>query len=205
MKGMGKTVFNVILLGDPASGKATQAARLAAKYHLYDFDMGREVRKPAARRRHDYARTTGAGHLTPTAVVRDILRRVIAAVPVRQGILFDGHPKMIGEAKLVARELAARERSDPFVIYLHIPLDEVMRRAEKRRVRVRGKLVERDDDRERAIRNRERYYRQQVSRVVKFFRARYPFKTISGMGSRALVWKRIDAAVRAHIKRASSR
>ena len=202
---MDKKPFNLILLGDPASGKATQAARLIKKYHLYDFDMGAELRKPAMRGRFDFARTTGKGHLTPTHVVRDILKRVIASAPAQQGILFDGHPKMIGEAKLVAREFARHKRTDPFFVYLQLPASEVARRAKKRKVYFRGKLVERSDDSERSLKNRQTYYRKQISQVIRFFGKRYPFKKISGTGSRAEVWKRIDAAVRAHVKYASSK
>ncbi len=194
-KNMNKKSFNLILLGDPASGKATQAARLVKKYRFYDFDMGRELRKPAVRAQYDFARTTGVGKLTPTQVVRDILRRVIRAVPRGQGILFDGHPKMIGEAKLVARLLKQNGRSNPLVLYLSVPVSETIKRAGKRREYAGGKLAKRSDDRERAIKNRRRYYEQQVARVVKFFRERYTFRRISGLGTRAEVWKRIAAAV----------
>jgi len=208
MNGMEKKPLNLILLGDPASGKATQAARLIKKYHLYDFDMGAELRKPVARKRFEYDRTAGKGHLTPTVYVRAILRRVIAAMPDQRGILFNGHPKMIGEAQLVARELARHKRIDPFFIYLQLPASEVARRAKKRKVYFHGKLVERSDDSAQALKNRQTYYRKQVSQVITFFGTRYPFKKISGMGSRAEVWKRIDSAVRAHVahvKRASSK
>src|SRR5271155_3561784 len=121
---MAQKPFNLILLGDPASGKATQAAHLTKKYGFYNFDMGDEVRKPAVRKKYDYTKTTGIGKLTPTAVVRDILQRIIRTVPSTQGILFNGHPKMIGEARLTAKWLVQYKRSDPLVIYLGIPAHE---------------------------------------------------------------------------------
>lgn len=192
--------FNLILLGDPASGKGTQAERLTRRYRLYNFDMGKEVLKPAALKLYDYAHTTGIGHLTPTHVVRNILRRVIGTMPLGRGILFNGHPKMIGEAKLVASWLKRYKRADPLVIYLALSTEETLRRAKKRRIYKNGKLVKRDDDSKRAIQNRREYYREQVARVVVFFKKRYAFKKISGLGSEAAVWKRIDAAVREHLK-----
>jgi adenylate kinase family enzyme len=182
--------FNLILLGDPASGKGTQAARLAKKYHFYDLDMGHEVRKPAALAQYDYARTTALGHLTPTAVVRNIFKRVIAATPAGKGILFNGNPKMINEAKLVARLLARAKRADPLVIYLRIPAREMFKRADRRN---------RDDDSARALRNRQKYYKEQITRVVAFFGERYTVKTISGMGTEAAVEKKIEAAIRRHL------
>lgn len=184
-------IFNLILLGDPASGKGTQAARLVKRYRLYNFDMGAEVRKPAVRAKYDYAKTTGAGHLTPTSVVRNILRRVIRTTAEGQGILFNGHPKMIGEAKLTAKFLREAKRIDPIIIYLKLPIAEILRRAEKRRVKLNGKWVKRDDDTTRALRNRRAYYQTQVARTVIFFKKRYRFAAVSGMGSEAAVWKRI--------------
>jgi len=192
---MDKTPLNLIFLGDPASGKATQAARLAKKYNLYDFDMGKELRKPAVRVRGNYAKTAGIGRLSPTAVVRDILRRVIRTAPRNKGILFNGHPKMIGEAKLVARQLKQYKRSDPLVIYLTIPAGEIARRAKARREYAGGKLVRRSDDAERALRNRRRYYKEQISRVTAFFKTKYAFKNISGVGSRTAVAERIKKII----------
>ncbi len=195
--------FNIILLGDPASGKGTQSAHLAARYGMYDFDMGREVKKPENLKLYDYAHTTAVGKLTPTAVARKIFREKILGTPAREGIVFSGTPKMIGEANLVERLLRERGRRDPLVIYLHIPLKEVLVRMRGRRVEVQGKAIVRDDDNERALMNRRRYYREQVSRVVDFFRERYEFRRISGMGTENEVAARIEAAIASHLKRTS--
>jgi len=128
-------------------------------------------------------------------VVRDIFKRTISTVPAQKGILFNGTPKMIGEAKLVARLLKQYKRSDPIVIYINIPLSEVMQRAKKRRIYADGKIIKRHDDTEAALHNRRRYYKNQVSRVVAFFKKKYAFKNISGLGSRAEVRARIIAAI----------
>ena len=193
--------FNLILLGDPASGKGTQSAKLARRYGMYDLDMGREVKKPENLRLYDYARTTAVGKLTPTSVARKIFREKILRTPSRQGIVFSGTPKMIGEAKLVERLLRGSKRKDPLVLYIHVPVAEILRRMQKRRVYVRGRAVRRDDDNERALANRRRYYREQVSQVVEFFKKRYEFRSISGMGSEAEVAARIESAIAVHHKK----
>jgi adenylate kinase family enzyme len=185
-----KKPFNLILLGDPASGKGTQASWLVKKYHFYNLDMGREVRKPSALAQYDYARTTALGHLTPTVVVRNIFKRVIATAPTGKGVLFNGNPKMINEARLVAGLLKRYNRLDPLVIYLSIPEGEMFKRAE---------LRHRDDDTAHALRNRRKYYKTQVARVVAFFGERYTVKKISGMGTEAAVAKKIEAAIRHHV------
>jgi adenylate kinase len=199
MKSAPEQPLNLILLGDPASGKGTQAERLAGKYRFYNLDMGKEVRKPAVRAQYDYEKTTALGHLTPTVVVRNIFKQVIVATPTRQGILFNGTPKMINEAKLVARLLRESRRGDPLVIYINIPASEMFKRAGLRREYVHGRPVKRDDDSARALRNRQRYYRGQISRVVAFFGQRYTVKRISGVGTEAAVEKKIEAAIAKYI------
>jgi adenylate kinase len=188
--------LNLILLGNPASGKGTQAARLTKKYHFFDLDMGRELRKPLVRAQFDYAKTTAVGHLTPTAIVRGIFKEVIGAVPSDKGILFNGTPKMINEAKLVSRLLKQNDRSAPLVIYLDVPVAETIRRMAKRVERINGKLVKRDDDTVHALRNRQKYYKAQITRVIAFFGERYTVKKISGMGTEAAVAKKIEAAIK---------
>jgi adenylate kinase len=193
---MKQPTFNLILLGDPASGKGTQARVLARKCHFYNFDMGKEVRKPAVLASYDYAHTTAIGKLTPTSVARGILRRVISKTPAQKGLLFNGHPKMIGEAQFVSKWLKKYKRRDPLVLYVHIPMEETLIRARRRVAYVAGKRRKRDDDAERAIRNRKRYYKEQVSRVVTFFKKKYTVKFVSGMGTRAEVAKRIEQEVK---------
>jgi len=61
-------------------------------------------------------------------------------------------------------------------------------------------MMKRHDDSRKALENRQRYYRKQVAQVVKFFKGRYHFKRISGMGTEAEVWARINAAVTAYQK-----
>jgi adenylate kinase len=187
--------FNLILLGDPASGKGTHSEQLVRKYPMYNFDMGHEVRKPAVRKKFDFTKTTGAGKLTPTDIVRDILQRTIRSAPANRGILFNGHPKMIGEARLVAKWLREADRSDPLVIYLTIPAAESLRRVRNRIAVVGGKAVKRDDDTERALINRRKYYREQVALVVAFFKKKYTFRKISSLGSEAEVERRIVAVI----------
>ncbi len=190
--------MNLILLGDPAAGKATQGALLVKKFHLYDFDMGKEIAhlgkkdKQVDRAVKDYQ---DKGKLTPTWVPRRILRDTINNVPQKQGILFDGHPKMLGEAKIAAQLLKHNLRTEPLVIYISIPLDETVKRIKSRQGYFRGKFSKRADDSDEGLKNRARYYRKNIAEVVAFFQAKYQFEKINGLGTEQLVHKRIMAVV----------
>ncbi len=196
---MAHTPLTIILLGEPAAGKATQAALVLKKYHLYDLDMGKELRKlqtahsPLAQALH---KTIDQGKLAPTHIVRQLLHDRIVAIPKQKGILFDGTPKMLGEAKLVAGWLKQQKRDKPLVLYLTIPLSESVKRASNRKVYTRGKWSKRPDDSITAIKNRVRYYRTSIAAVVQFFKLRFSYRKISGVGTIAEVHGRIIEAIK---------
>jgi adenylate kinase len=190
--------LNIILLGDPAAGKATQAAVLVRKFKVYDFDMGKELSKRRNKNSElnlKLQQNTDKGKLTPTAIVREILRQTVISVPQSRGILFDGHPKMLGEAKLVSRLLESQHRSKPVVIYLSIPLEETVKRMRDRKGYFKGKFGKRADDTDKALRNRVKYYRHNIAQVVEFFGSKYKFEKINGLGTVKEVQERIDKAL----------
>src|SRR4051812_11243616 len=108
--------LNIILLGDPAAGKQTHAAELSKKHKMYDLDMGRELRvldkgtkNSALKKVLD--KTLNQGKLSPTKIVQEIFKHKFATIPKSKGILFDGTPKMIGEARLVHKLLQQTGRN----------------------------------------------------------------------------------------------
>ncbi len=190
--------LNIILLGDPGAGKATQGAYFAKKYNMFDHDMGRALTLLREKNKTADAimrKNNDRGILTPTAIVRKINEKVVLGLPKSKRILFDGHPKMVGEAKLVAKYLKQTGRPNPLVIYIRIPADEVIRRVQKRKGYYSTKYNKRPDDTVAGLRNRAKYYRKNIAEVVKFFKTKYEFKYIDGMGTRTEVRKRIQKAI----------
>lgn len=189
---------NFILLGDPAAGKATQGALLAKKFKLFDFDMGQELAHLRARNKKIdrlLKSYNDRGKLTPTSIARKILRDTITSVPAHQGILFDGHPKMLGEAKIAAQLLKKKHRLEPLVLYITIPAHEVVRRVQARKGYFKGKYGKRGDDSEAGLKNRARYYRKNIAQVVSFFESHYQFHRINGLGTPREVHDRIMKVV----------
>jgi adenylate kinase len=173
---------NLILLGDPAAGKATHAAFLCKKFNMLDLDMGKILRKMKSQNsqfKNTLNKTLDKGKLTPTEIVRKILHDSISKTPKNKGILFDGTPKMIGEAKLVAKWLKQEKRNNPLVVYMSIPMKETVRRMTERKEDFQGKFSKRADDDIKALQNRVKYYRENITEVVKYFKKIYRFKKIS--------------------------
>ena len=186
--------LNIFLLGDPAAGKATQAEFLVKKYSLYDLDMGKELRKLQQRDpkiRNAMAKTYDKGHVTQTNIVRKIFEQKIFSTPKNKGILFDGNPKQIGEAKLIFQWLKQQGRTRAILIYLNIPMSETVKRMSSRVEYFNGKFSKRTDDNKEALQNRVKYYRKNIAGVVKFFKTKYPYKQINALGTRNQVKTRI--------------
>jgi adenylate kinase len=187
--------LNVILLGDPGAGKATQAALLMKSGRMYDLDMGAILRKMRASRSKSKTvdtlrKTLDTGKVIQTAIVKEIFKHEIGSVPQRTGILFDGTPKMLGEAKLVLKLLNQNGRTEDrvLVVYLAVPKDTVIERT-----RGRG----RTDDTAAALANRFRYYRKNIAGVVAYFRTQYTYARVSGVGTVAEVHARIQQKINA--------
>lgn len=183
---------NLILLGDPAAGKATHAKMLLKSRSMLDLDMGKELRRMQKQRaRKALSQTLDKGKLTPTDIVRKIFEEKIKSAPKKRGILFDGNPKMIGEAKLVYKWLKEQKRADPVVVYLSIPMSETIKRMDNREEYFKGKFSKRADDNRTALKNRVAYYRKNISHVVKFFKTKYRYKKISSLGTKKQVHDRL--------------
>lgn len=203
---MKKAQLNLILLGDPGAGKATQGAWFAKKYKMYDHDMGRALTLLRQKNKafdKVLSKTTDKGTLSPTSVVRKINRDVVLGLPQSKPILFDGHPKMVGEAKLVAKYLKQTNRTKPLVIYLRIPSTEVIRRIQSRKGYFNTKFNKRADDSITALRNRAKYYRKNIAEVVKFLKSKYEFSYIDGLGTRTEVRKRIQKIIDSYLAKVS--
>lgn len=198
-----KFSLNLVLLGDPGAGKATQGAYFAKKYNMFDFDMGRELtllREKDKQVEQAQKRTADKGILTPTSIVRGINKRVVLGLPKNKTILFDGHPKMVGEAKQIAKFLKDTGRAKPLVLYIRIPTEEIVKRTQKRKGYSNTELNKRPDDSAASLRNRAKYYRKNIAEVVDFFKSTYTFATIDGLGTRSEVQKRIQKAIDFYIK-----
>lgn len=198
-----KVQLNLILLGDVAAGKATQSAYFSKKYKLFDFDMGRELtllREKNSKVNSTLKKNYDKGILAPSKMVKTILESTITKIPSNRGILFDGHPKMITEAKLATKLLNQTKRDKPLVLYITIPLSETYKRISNRKGYLHTKTTRRSDDTVSGLKNRARYYRKNIKQVIEYFAGVYTFARIDGLGTPAQVRVRIQKAIDFYLK-----
>jgi adenylate kinase len=198
-----KKTLNLILLGDPGAGKATQAAYFAKKYDMYDFDMGRELtllREKNRRASKELEKNYDKGSLAPTVMVRQIINEKFSKLPKSKNLLLDGFPKMLGEARIISKLMKHTNRSNIIVCYIRIPQDEVVKRVLHRKGYADTKFSKRLHDTEEGLKNRAKYYRINIQQVKKFFAKNYPFFHIDGTGTRTQVRARIQKIINDQLK-----
>jgi adenylate kinase len=142
----------VIFFGPPGVGKGTQAAIIAERMgwaHISTGDMlrahvaqGTELGKKAQA-------IMDQGLLVPDELVIDMLMGRLAELPEDQGVIFDGFPRTLPQARALDDALARRGRAIDLAVNITAPDDVLIER-----MLGRAKESGRSDDTPEAIRTR---------------------------------------------------
>lgn len=184
---------DIILLGRSGCGKGTQAGRLAERFGLAVVSPGERFRQLAA-----IPSLTGekvkaiidAGGLPPDWLASHLwLEELVEKIVRDRGLIFDGTPRRLEEAKLIDEILAWYERINVRVFLLDISRDEARRRLLGRRIctgcstersiydeadvvkclECGGKLVSRPDDTSDAIEKRLDWFDADVMPIIHYY------------------------------------
>jgi adenylate kinase len=169
--------FNIILLGQIASGKDTQGKLLMEKYALKAVESGNYWRKlvKAKTPEGDWVRRTmGKGKPAPVALMKKFLVSELSKKPKGKDLIFFGNPRLKPEAQLLKKLLKER-KEDFFVFYITLPDQEVY-------VRSLGRNRGFEDDRAK-IATRLKWHKDQVGKTVAYFDSLGKLKKINGKQS----------------------
>jgi len=208
---------NLIIFGPPGAGKGTQSDAIKNKldvFHLSTGDMLREAIKNETETGKQAKQYTDAGKLVPDEVVIKIVEEKVASLSDK-GVLFDGFPRTLAQAKALDEMLEKLGRSIDAVISIKVPDEDIVKRLTGRRMcpkcntiyhiaakppKQEGicdndgeKLIIRDDDREEVIRNRLNTYHEQTSPVLDYYREKGVLKEVDGTGKPDEVTAEISA------------
>jgi adenylate kinase len=181
---------NLIFLGPPGAGKGTVAQNVVSDLGIPQISTGDLLREAVKAGSALGAKAKGymdAGELVPDDLVIDLLKERIAGDDCGKGFILDGFPRTIPQADALQASGVAIDRVVNFVL-----ADEVIiRRLSGRRIhKTTGKiynvnpegipqpppemspdeLLQRDDDKEAAIRNRLVVYRRQTEPLIAYYR-----------------------------------
>jgi adenylate kinase len=206
--------LNVVMLGPPASGKGTQAVRLAQARGIPKISTGDILREAAhsgtelglrAKALMDCGELLGDDEMI--GIVRERLSRADAA----NGYILDGFPRTVRQADALDRML----QGEPLVIIdLAVPDAELLKRMQTRRVCgtcaaisepgtgkdscgvCGGELITRADDSDEQVRqHRLDVYARESKPLLDYYRDRSTFRSINGAQSPDRVAKELATKI----------
>lgn len=202
-----KKPLNFVLIGKSGCGKGTQAKLLMEHfgnlYHIVTGDLFRRLAKADSEIGARIRKILKEGGLPYDDLATAMWMHEIAFnVKENQGILADGFPRRLPEAKNLDRFLEFLDRKEnTFYLLIDISREEAFNRLSKRRIckkcsklipwvgefkklevcdKCGGELVTRPDDTTEAINSRLDYYEERVVPVVKYYQEQGKLIKING-------------------------
>lgn len=175
-------MYNLVVFGAPGSGKGTQSARLIDEYGLYHISTGELLRDHIARGT-ELGRIADSyisqGHLIPDDLMIKILEDMLDSNPeTADGVIFDGFPRTIPQARALKEMLARRGAKVNAVVGLEVDDDELIDRLLKR-----GEESGRSDDNLDAITERLKVYHDQTAPLRDYYTEEGKYHGIKGSGA----------------------
>lgn len=183
-----------IIFGPPGSGKGTQASRIEKEFHLVHLSTGAILRSEVKRGTEigsEVARKMAAGDLVPDDIIVKIVRQLLPESEVGAGVLLDGFPRTLEQARALDEMLASEGHRVDVVVALDVPegvlVDRILHRAA---------IEGRPDDTREAIAERMHEYHKLTEAVLDSYR-RHGVRVVEvdGTGEPDEVFDRIRGAI----------
>ena len=187
-------MFNLVIFGAPGSGKGTQSELLIEEYGLFHISTG-EVLRDLIARKTELGKIADSyiskGNLIPDELMINILADVLESNPATaNGVIFDGFPRTINQAKALKEMLASRNTKVHAVVGLEVDENELIDRLIKR-----GQESGRSDDNLETIKQRLEVYHTQTSPLKEYFTAEGKYHAIEGSGSISGIFEKIKSSL----------
>ncbi len=202
---MADSPLDLVLLGPVGAGKGTQARRISSVYGILHLASGDLLRAHIAQNTELGLKAKlymDRGALVPDELVISMILERMHQPDAAGGVLLDGFPRTVAQARALDTELAAAHRHLSVALYLEVPFDELVHRAAGRwtcracgatyNYRVNppakagicdidaGELYQREDDRFEVVSERIRVYLRDTVPVVEYYRERGILREIDG-------------------------
>lgn len=187
---------DLILFGPPGAGKGTQGALLAERYALLRLSTG-DVLRDAVRRGTEMGAQArqymDAGELVPDDVILGIVGDYLAGEARDRGVIFDGFPRTLPQARGLDAVLSELDRPLRAVLVLEVNDETLVKRLSGRRTcgncgavynvhfdpprqqgrcdACGGELMQRPDDDAETVRRRLQIYQEQTAPLVAYYEA----------------------------------
>jgi adenylate kinase len=195
----------IVLLGPPASGKGTQAARLREDLglpHIASGDLFRENLTNATELGLKAKVYMDRGELVPDDVTIAMVMDRLGQPDCANGAILDGFPRTIAQAEALDEALVAEGHEISAVPNIAVPDEVLVERVSGRRIcrtcgeayHVKfnppkepgvcdndgGELYQRDDDKPETVRKRLKVYWEQTSPLIDYYRDKRVLIEVNG-------------------------
>ena len=186
--------MRIIFLGKPASGKGTQALKLAAQKDFKIISTGDIIRheiRTATLIGKQLDEYMSKGELVPDDIIVDLILSKLNY----ENVIFDGFPRTINQAKFLETKIKVDK-----VIFLHVE-DEVVINRIKNRIDVLvgkktigfeskqkaeeyiakhgGEIVKRNDSDEQIVKKRLNIYQEQTKPLIAYYKSLGRFESVN--------------------------
>ena len=210
----------IILLGAPGAGKGTQAAYIARKLnlvHIATGDLFRQAREQGTELGMQANYYMEKGILGPDEItIRMVLERM-SAPDCEAGVVFDGFPRNLEQARALDKALAEHNKVVDRVIYIKVPEGKLLKRLSGRWIcrdcqtpyhavdsppkvwgrcdKCGGELYQRPDDTVETVKKRLQVYSAETAPLIDYYNRANRLTEINGEGGIAEVGGRIIAVL----------
>ncbi len=188
-------MLNIVIFGAPGSGKGTQSDNLIEEYGLHHISTGEVLRDHIARGT-ELGKIADSyiskGQLIPDDLMIRVLEHVLDANPEKTeaGVIFDGFPRTIEQAKALKEMMAKRNTKVHAVVGLEVDEDELIQRMINR-----GKQTGRADDTPETIKQRLKVYHSQTQPLRDYYISEGKYHGIEGSGKVEEIFDRIRTSL----------
>lgn len=188
-------MINLVIFGGPGSGKGTQSDLMIEEYGLFHISTG-EVLRDHINRGTELGKIADSfisvGKLIPDELVVNLLGKTLDENKdkIENGVIFDGFPRTIEQAKALQPLLAERNMQLNVVVGLEVSDEELTERLIKR-----GKESGRSDDNKETIKKRLDVYHNQTSPLREYYVKEGLYEPINGSGAICDIFKEIKGAI----------
>lgn len=189
--------MNIILFGPPGSGKGTQCTLLSDKYNLKHISTGDILRDEMAKGSELGVlakKFVSEGKLVPDELIINMLMHEIKnADKLHKGVLLDGFPRTVAQAKALEENLAQQNKTTDVFIELNVSDDELIKR-----LLLRGENSGRMDDNKETILKRLEVYTLQTLPVKTYYEQLNKYVSVHGIGDINSIFENICAEIDKH-------
>jgi adenylate kinase len=205
---------NLLLYGPPGSGKGTQAELLHERFHIPHIATGDILRSEVTNKTPlglQAQPIMASGGYVPDEIMIGIIRNRLREPDTDAGFVMDGFPRTIPQAKALDALLQEVGKRFNRVLYLNVatpilvqrlagrmtcPVDQKTYPPGTKVCPVDGAtLVQREDDKPEAVKQRIEIYLQKTLPLLDYYRQQGLVSEIDGLGTIEAVHERLLAAL----------